>query len=135
MLSPAPSLVLGFFLRSFRSKIARLDAYQTTEHPQYKPDSPILVQLQGSYNYIAGVDTNRRRGAVRFVTLNSVNIHNPLLAVHLRDFSFPAFKFAAHDAYFVVFTDGDCSNLLNKSSSVSGDIRAAYLLAYVIFRS
>lgn len=69
-------------------------------------DAPVLVQLDGGDDNIAGVDTNGDRRAVRLVSLDTVNVDNPLLAVHLRDLAFPSLVLAPHNPNLVILADG-----------------------------
>src|ERR1700729_1414867 len=82
--SSVPFPVLGFFFRSFLSKIARLQQgsiiqvrsklYYASYH-----HAPILVQFDGGDYHLARVYTDRSSGAIRLVTLHTVNVDDPFL--------------------------------------------------------
>lgn len=69
-------------------------------------DAPVLVQLDSGDDNVAGVNTNGDRRAVRLVPLDTVNVDDPLLTVHLRDLAFPSLVLAPHNADLVVLADG-----------------------------
>jgi hypothetical protein len=69
-------------------------------------DSPILVQLDGGDNNIAGVDANGGASAVRLVSLDTVDMDNPLLAVHLQNLALTALELSSNNSDLVVFADG-----------------------------
>lgn len=72
---------------------------------KYVVDGPVLVELDVDDDNLGGVDTNRHCCAVRFIALYTVNVNDPFLAVHLRNLSFSAFVFPAHNSDLVVLTD------------------------------
>jgi hypothetical protein len=57
------------------------------------------------------VDANEGRRAVGLVTLDTVDVDDPALAVDLGDLALAALVFAADDADFVVFADGERAGL------------------------
>jgi hypothetical protein len=78
---------------------------------------PVLVQLDGGNDNVAGVDTDGCGGAVRLVALDTVDVDDPFLAVDLGHFSLPALVLAAYDADLVVLADGQGTSLRVKRMS------------------
>ena len=76
-----------------------------------KLGAPVLVQLNRGDDDIAWVDANGYRRAVRLVALNTFNVDDPLLAVHLSDLALPALVFPPDDANLVVLADRKCASL------------------------
>lgn len=76
-----------------------------------KKYSPVLVKLERCDNDIARVDANRGASAIDLVTLYSINVNDPFLAVHLRDLSVPSSVLAPHDAHLIILTNRDRSTL------------------------
>lgn len=68
--------------------------------------TPVLVQLDGRNNDVAGVDADGDSRTVRLVALNPVNVDDPLLAVHLRDLALPTLVLAPNDPDLVVLANG-----------------------------
>jgi len=66
---------------------------------------PILIQLDGSDNDLAGVDANGSGSAIRLVTLHTVNVDDPFLTVHLGDFPFPTLVRPPNNSDLIIFTD------------------------------
>jgi len=70
-------------------------------------DSPSVgVKLDGSDNDVARVDANGRSRPVRLVSLHTVNVDNPFLAVDLGDFSLTSLVFSPDNADLVILADG-----------------------------
>ena len=69
-------------------------------------DTPILVQLDRGDDDITRVNTNGDRRAVRLVPLDTVNVDDPLLAVHLRDLPLTTLVLAAHNPNLIVLANG-----------------------------
>ena len=67
---------------------------------------PVLVQLDRRDDDVAGVDANGGRRAVRLVPLHTVNVDNPLLAVHLGDLALPTLVLSADDPDLVILANG-----------------------------
>lgn len=68
--------------------------------------TPVVVELQSGNNNLAGVDANGDGGAVRLVTLNTVDVDHPLLAVHLGDLALTTLVLAPHDPDLIILADG-----------------------------
>lgn len=68
--------------------------------------APVLVQLNGSDNDIAGVDADGDRRAVRLVALDTVDVDNPLLAVDLGDLALPALVLPPNNPDLVILANG-----------------------------
>jgi len=71
-----------------------------------KDRPPVLVNLEGGNNDVAWVDTNGDRGAVRLVSLDTIDVDNPFFTVHLGDLSLTTLVFSADDPDFVILTNG-----------------------------
>lgn len=67
--------------------------------------SAILVQLNSGDNDVAGVDSNRGACAVRLVSLHTVDMDDPLLAVDLDDLALTTLEFSADNSDFIIFAD------------------------------
>ena len=67
---------------------------------------PVLVQLDSSNDNVAWVDTDGYRRAIRLVTLDTVYVDNPLLAVDLGDLALPALVLAPDDPDLVILANG-----------------------------
>jgi len=65
----------------------------------------VSVQFDGGDNDIAGVDTDGGSRAVRLVSLHTVDVDDPFLAVDLRHLSLTTLVLSSNDADFVVFAD------------------------------
>ena len=68
--------------------------------------APVLVQLNGSDNDIAGVDANGDGCTVRLVALDAVDMDYPLLAVDLGDLALPTLVLAPDDPDLVILANG-----------------------------
>lgn len=67
---------------------------------------PVLVQLDRRDNDVAWVNANGSCGTIRLVTLDAVDVDDPLLTVNLSDLALPTLVFAANNSNFIVFADG-----------------------------
>jgi len=67
----------------------------------------VLVQLDGRNDNIARVDTNRRSSTIGLVTLYTVDVDDPFLAVHLGNLAFPTLVFAPYDPDLIVLANGE----------------------------
>ena len=65
---------------------------------------PVLIELQGGNNDVAGVDANRCARAIGLVPLHTVDVDDPFFAVDLGHFAFPTLELSSYDQYLVVFT-------------------------------
>ena len=86
----------------------------------YEVMSPVLVKFERRDDDIARVDADGSSGAIGLVSLNPVDMDNPLLAVHLRDLAFPPRKLAPHNPHLVILANRDRSALhqrIHKSES------------------
>jgi hypothetical protein len=72
-----------------------------------KRDSPVLVKLERCDNNIARVDSNGGACTIHLVTLYSVNVDDPFLAVHLRDLAIPPSMLAPHNAHLIILANRD----------------------------
>ena len=63
---------------------------------------PVLVQLDGGNDNVAGVDANGDGCAVRLVALDTVNVDHPLLAVHLGNLALATLVLAPNDPDLIV---------------------------------
>ena len=99
--------------RIFRSSFCPCDPrslvckkVRTTEsNGQTRVDKPVFVELDANDDNLGGVDTDRHSCTIGLVTLYSVDVDNPFLAVNLRDLSFPTLVFPAHNSNLIIFTD------------------------------
>ena len=64
--------------------------------------TPVLVQLDRSDNDIAGVDANGDGSTVRLVALDTVDVDDPLLTVHLGHLALPTLVLAPNDPDLIV---------------------------------
>lgn len=71
----------------------------------------ILVELEGGDDDVAGVDADGGAGAVRLVPLHTLNVDDPLLAVHLDDLALTTLVLPSDNADFIIFADGDGAGL------------------------
>ena len=69
-------------------------------------DAPVFVKLDGGDHHIAWVDTDGCCRAVRLVPLDTVDMDDPLLAVHLCDLALPTLVFAPDDPDLVILANG-----------------------------
>jgi len=70
-------------------------------------DSPsVLVKLERDDDNVAWVDANGGRSAIRFISLHTVNVNNPLLSVNLGDLALTSLVFPSNNANLVVFSNG-----------------------------
>jgi len=65
----------------------------------------ILVQLDGNNDHLTGVYADGSSSTIRLVALHTVNVDDPFLTVHLRDFPFPTFICPPDDPDLVIFAD------------------------------
>jgi len=65
----------------------------------------ILVELEGGNNYIAWVDANRDRRAVRLVPLDTIDVDNPLFTVDLSDLPLTTLVFSTDNPDFVILAN------------------------------
>ena len=79
--------------------------------------APVLVEFECGNHDIAGVDANGSSGTVRLVPLHTLNVDNPLLAVHLGDLALTTLVLSADDADLVILANGDGSDLYHKAKS------------------
>ena len=68
--------------------------------------APVLVQLDGGNNNIAGMDTDGDGCTVRLVALDTVDMDHPLLTVYLGDLALPTLVLAPNNPYLVVLANG-----------------------------
>jgi hypothetical protein len=50
------------------------------------------------------MDANRHTRAVRLVPLDTIDVNDPLLAVHLRDFAIAPLVLPPDDPYFIILS-------------------------------
>lgn len=50
------------------------------------------------------MDSNRHTRAVRLIPLDTIDVDDPLLAVHLRDLAITPLVLPANDPYFIVLS-------------------------------
>ena len=72
----------------------------------------VLVELDRRNDEVRRVDTNGRGGAVGLVPCDALDVHDVLLAVHLRDFALAPLVLPAHDPDLIVLADGERAALL-----------------------
>ena len=70
------------------------------------PNLPILVELDGGDNDVAGVDADGGARAIRLVPLHTVDMDDPLLAVNLGDLALTTLELSSNNSDLVVFADG-----------------------------
>lgn len=68
--------------------------------------APVLVKLDGGNHHIAWVDTDGCCRAVRLVPLDTVDVDDPLLAVHLCDLALPTLVLAPNDPDLIILANG-----------------------------
>jgi len=88
--------------RSFLSRMARLRRVITDPKMQWRSSSPVLVQLDSSNNNFTGMNANRHTRAVRLIPLDTIDVNDPLLAVHLCDLAIAPLVLAPDDPYFII---------------------------------
>ena len=67
---------------------------------------PVLVELEVGDNNLAGVDADGDGSTVRLVALDTVDVDNPLLAVHLGHLALTTLVLAPDDPDLVILADG-----------------------------
>jgi len=68
--------------------------------------SPVLVKLEREDDDVAWVDANGGRSAIRFISLHTVNVNDPLLSVNLGDLALTTLVFSSDNANLVIFSYG-----------------------------
>lgn len=66
----------------------------------------IGVKFDSSDNDVAGVNANGRSRPIRLVSLHTVNVDDPLLAVDLGNFSLTSLVFSPDNANLIILADG-----------------------------
>lgn len=80
---------------------------------------PVLIHLNSDDANFAGVNTNGNTCAIRFITLNTINMDDPFLPVNLRHFPLPSLVLPPHDPDFVVFTNRERTALYEPKISMA----------------
>lgn len=65
----------------------------------------ILVQLDGGDNNVGRVDADGGACTVRLIPLHTVDVDDPLLAVHLDDLALSTLELSSDNADLVIFAD------------------------------
>ena len=66
----------------------------------------VLVELEAGDNDVAGVNADGGSRPIRLVSLHTVNVDNPFLAVDLSDFSLTSLVFSPDNANLVILANG-----------------------------
>jgi hypothetical protein len=74
-------------------------------------DSPVLVNLQAGDNDVGRVDTNHDRLSVSLLPVHTLDVDDPLLAVHLHDLALPPGVGASNDEDLIILADGNGTGL------------------------
>lgn len=74
-------------------------------------NAPVLVDPESSNHNVRRVDSNHDSLSVSLLTVNSLNVDDPLLPVNLGHLSLAPLVRSTNDENLVVFSDGDRSGL------------------------
>jgi len=72
-----------------------------------KDGPPVLIQLDGGNDNVAGVNADGHARTVRLVPLDTVHIDDPLLAVHLGDLALAPLVLSSDDPHLIIFPYGE----------------------------
>jgi len=67
--------------------------------------APVFVHLDGGNDDFTGVNADGHAGTIRLITVNTVNVDDPFLAVDLGHFAFAAHVLPAGDSDFVILAN------------------------------
>jgi len=65
----------------------------------------VLVQLDVDNNNVAGMNADGHARTVRLVPLDTVDMNDPLLPVHLRNLAIAPLVFPSDNSYFIILPD------------------------------
>lgn len=82
-----------------------IELYQMSAQLWKRPNVPVLVQLDARDNDVAGVDANWDGGTIRLVAVDTVDVDDPLLTVHLGHLAHSSLVLAPNDPNLVVLSN------------------------------
>jgi len=73
----------------------------------FEDGAPVLVHFDAGNDHLAGVDTNGYGGTVRLVSLDTVDVDDPLLAVDLGHFALTPDVLSTGDSDLIISANGE----------------------------
>lgn len=81
-------------------------------------DVPVIIELDGGDHNVGWVNANGCGCAVRFVSLYTLDVHYPLLPVHLGNLSFSTLVFSPYNPNLIVLAYGKRASLCKRIINV-----------------